>query len=215
MQCWLESVSKSGAAVTKDKYANFAKLARAERGKKSFRIRLRRRAARTAVIAPHGGGIEPGTSEIAEAIAGANLSFYAFEGRKIKHNGHLHITSTNFDEPRCIALIARSERVIAIHGQGGDADVVLLGGRDRATIQRLRESLGRSGFPLQNIRNPLLEGRAAANICNRGTQGSGVQIELSEGMRRTFFRSLGTRRGRQTQTPRFRDFVEAVRRVIT
>jgi phage replication-related protein YjqB (UPF0714/DUF867 family) len=45
-------------------------------------------------------------------------------------------------------------------------------------------------------------------------QRAGVQIELSEGMRRTFFQSLGTRRGRQTRTQRFRDFVAAVRRVV-
>ena len=198
----------------KDKYANFGELARVEKRGRDFRLRLRRRAAVTVVIAPHGGGIEPGTSEIAEAIAGANLSFYAFEGRKTKHNAHLHITSTSFDEPRCIALIASSERVVAIHGQGGDAEVVLLGGRDEATIRRLRESLRQGGFSVQNTRNPRLEGLAAANICNRGTQSAGVQMELSEGMRRTFFRTLETRRGRETQTPRFRDFVAAVRRVI-
>jgi phage replication-related protein YjqB (UPF0714/DUF867 family) len=199
----------------KDKYPNFGELANAEkRGKGGFRVRVRRRAAVTVVIAPHGGGIEPGTSEIAESIAGANLSFYAFEGMKGGHNGHLHITSTKFDEPRCVALIAGSERVVAIHGQSGEDDVVLLGGRDEATIQRLRESLGQSGFPVQNTRNPRLEGRDVANICNRGIQRAGVQIELSEGMRRTFFRSLETRRGRQTQTQRFRDFVAAVRRVV-
>jgi hypothetical protein len=53
MPCYLESVAESGDVVTKDKCANFAKLASAERGKKSFRIRLRRRAAHTVVIARH------------------------------------------------------------------------------------------------------------------------------------------------------------------
>jgi phage replication-related protein YjqB (UPF0714/DUF867 family) len=52
-----------------------------------------------AVIAPHGGGIEPGTSELATAIAGDDFSLYLFEGLKSAGNGELHITSTNFDEP--------------------------------------------------------------------------------------------------------------------
>jgi phage replication-related protein YjqB (UPF0714/DUF867 family) len=203
-----------GVPAMKDKYANFGALAKAEKRGTGFRVRLRRRSAVTVVIAPHGGGIEPGTSEIAEAIAGADLSFYAFEGMKVRHNGHLHITSTNFDEPRCAALIAGSERVVAIHGQRREDDVVLPGGRDKARIQHLRESLRQSGFPVQNTRNPRLEGGDVANICNLGMQRAGVQIELSEGMRRTFFQSLGTRRGRQTRTQRFRDFVAAVRRVV-
>ena len=35
---------------------------------------------------PHGGGIEPGTSEVADAIAGEEFSFYAFEGLKSSDN---------------------------------------------------------------------------------------------------------------------------------
>src|SRR5580698_7765372 len=108
-----------------DKYANFGELAKAE---KRFLVRSKlRNTSSTVVVAPHGGKIEPGTSEIAEAIAGQNLSFYAFEGDKGQNNASLHITSTNFDEPRCLALVARSVRVVAIHGKAGDDDVVLLG----------------------------------------------------------------------------------------
>jgi phage replication-related protein YjqB (UPF0714/DUF867 family) len=44
------------------------------------------------VIAPDGGSIEPGTSEIALKIAGLDFSFYAFEGRRKQHNNCLHIT---------------------------------------------------------------------------------------------------------------------------
>jgi phage replication-related protein YjqB (UPF0714/DUF867 family) len=44
-----------------------------------------------AILAPHGGGIEPGTSELAEAVAGEGLSFYAFEGLKRSGNAVLHV----------------------------------------------------------------------------------------------------------------------------
>ncbi len=35
-----------------------------------------------AVMAPHGGGIEPGTSEIANRVAGDEHAYYSFEGLK-------------------------------------------------------------------------------------------------------------------------------------
>ena len=64
-----------------DKYASFQELQRGER-RGSHRVLSRARKATIAVIAPHGGKIEPGTSEIARKIAGADYSFYSFEGRR-------------------------------------------------------------------------------------------------------------------------------------
>lgn len=47
-----------------------------------------------AVVAPHGGLIEPGTSEITWALARSTCSAHSFDGRKARRNGDLHITST-------------------------------------------------------------------------------------------------------------------------
>jgi hypothetical protein len=94
-----------------DKYASFQELERAER-RGVYRVLSRPRKATIAVIAPHGGKIEPGTSEIARKIAGADFSFYAFEGRKKRHNKSLHITSTRFDEPICLALIGGADCIL-------------------------------------------------------------------------------------------------------
>jgi len=58
------------STVVTDKYASFQILASMERENDDFRIRPVGRRAATVVVAPHGGSIEPGTSEIAEAIAG-------------------------------------------------------------------------------------------------------------------------------------------------
>jgi len=52
-----------------------------------------------AILSIHGGDIEPGTTRIANAIAGWDHSFYTFEGIKTARNLSLHITSTRFDEP--------------------------------------------------------------------------------------------------------------------
>jgi phage replication-related protein YjqB (UPF0714/DUF867 family) len=187
----------------KDKYRNFADLDKSEKRGDDFRVRSRVRAVATSIIAPHGGGIEPG----------GTLSFYAFEGTKARNNLQLHITSTNFDEPSVLALVAASDLVVAIHGEDSDQPVAILGGRDKTTVQRLSESLQRHGFPVQtDVKG--LQGCEAKNICNRGAQRAGVQIELSKGLRRTFFKSLENRVGRQTKTERFWDFVAAVRKVI-
>ena len=100
-----------------DQYSRFEALARCEVDGRDFRVRSCQRDGATIVVAPHGGRIEPGTSEIAEAIAGADLSFYAFEGTRSRDNGWLHITSTRFDEPQCLKLIASVERVVTVHGE--------------------------------------------------------------------------------------------------
>ena len=52
-----------------DRYPNFEVLSLNETSGIDFRILARGARAGFAVIAPHGGGIEPGTSEIADAIA--------------------------------------------------------------------------------------------------------------------------------------------------
>jgi phage replication-related protein YjqB (UPF0714/DUF867 family) len=195
-----------------DRYANFQELARNER-RGVYRVRSRPRRAIIAVVAPHGGSIEPGTSEIARTIAGVDFSFYAFEGRKKQHNNCLHITSTRFDEPICLALLAGTECVVAIHGENSNEKVVFLGGRDEVRLRQLREVLKQYGFCVRAHRNPRLQGTSLANICNRGKAQAGVQIELSKGLRRSFFSSLFPK-GRKTLRPRGREFVSAVREAL-
>jgi Poly-gamma-glutamate hydrolase len=86
-------------------------------GPESITTLVRRARPKFALVAPHGGGIEPGTSELADAIAGSDLSFYTFEGLKSSGNTDLHITSTRFDEPMCLTLLASSSVVVTLHGE--------------------------------------------------------------------------------------------------
>jgi phage replication-related protein YjqB (UPF0714/DUF867 family) len=185
-----------------------------EESGRDFRVRSWQREGGTAVVALHGGRIEPGTSEIAEAIAGPDFSFYAFEGAKARHNGRLHITSTCFDEPRCLNLVANAERVVTIHGEDSRDKIVFLGGRDADALTRLRGTLERREFCVRIHRSPGLRGLDELNICNRGTRRAGIQLELSRGLRRSFFRSLSTA-GSAARTERFYEFVAAVREAIT
>jgi len=196
-----------------DKYSNYKELAAAESEGVDFRIICRPHGTETAIVAPHGGAIEPGTSEIAAAVAADDLSFYAFEGIKPNRNGELHITSTRFDEPSCIALIQSATRVITIHGEASDQEVAFLGGLDKALGDLIGASLAARGFQVQTHTDASLQGQDLSNICNRGKSNAGVQLELSRGLRQSFFATLD-REGRSKATPHFAKFVAAVRKAL-
>lgn len=195
-----------------DKYTNFEALKKVEKEGVSFHVYIREQEnANTAVIAPHGGGIEPGTSEICRRIAGTDLSLALFEGIKNKQNSELHITSINFDEPRCLALVQSSHNTIAIHGEKSLDKVVYIGGRDIKLGKLIQSELELAGFQVKNQSKPHLQGKASKNICNRGSSQRGVQLEIARGLRETFFKSL-TSVGREKPTKKLDVFVNAVRK---
>ena len=197
-----------------DGYKNFVDLAAHEKENSDFRVRSQERHGAAAVIAPHGGGIEPGTSEPTEAIASADLSFYAFEGLKRNGNGLLHITSSRFDEPKVVALVTASPRVVALHGELDCRDeVVFLGGLDKGLGKRIQAELQTAGFVVGIHDDPYLQGVEKNNICNRGQSGRGVQLELSQPLRRSFFKSFD-RNGRQHRTEQGDRFVDAMRKAL-
>ncbi|MDD9722067.1 poly-gamma-glutamate hydrolase family protein [Sulfitobacter sp. PR48] len=145
-------------------------------------IRVLDRGSETVILAPHGGWIEPDTSEIAKAIAGSDISFYAFEALRNGPHGHFHITSHRFDEPEAVSLVGRCWTAVAIHGRRNEgADAVWLGGRATKLRDAVGDSLRAAGFKAElNERLPGLEG---TNICNRTRAGEGVQLEISRRLR--------------------------------
>jgi len=197
-----------------DRYASISDLTKRHAPERDFRVRVRVCPGTTAIVAPHGGGIEPGTSEVAEAVAGDDFSFYAFEGMMRRGNRVLHIASTRFDEPQCVRLVEASPRAISIHGERSRRRVVFFGGLDKVTVARLRRSLADCCFRVEEPQSTGLQGLCGANICNRCQGGVGVQLELSLGLRQSFFRSLSSRDGRRIRTERFERFVAAVRHAI-
>ena len=165
-------------------YRDFADLAQAQRRSRDYLIRVSRRPSSSiAIIAPHGGEIENGTSEVARAIAGDDFNLYLFEGiRPSKNFRALHLTSHRFDEPECLSLVASATAVVAIHGCGGEDRRVFLGGRDVALRNRLGRALAEADVdaPTTGHRFPATHAR---NVCNRGATGMGVQVELTGAMR--------------------------------
>jgi phage replication-related protein YjqB (UPF0714/DUF867 family) len=188
-----------------DKYENFARLSAQERLGEDYLITCIRRRSPVAIIAPHGGRIEPGTSEIARAIAAEDLNFYAFEGIKRAGNRDLHITSSRFDEPQCLELVSPCAIVVAVHGLAGPERRLEVGGLNEEMRGSIASSLRDAGFEAASVTEGELAGVLSSNICNRGRSGAGVQFEIARGLRDFLV-------GHAREMERF---VSAVRSVIT
>jgi phage replication-related protein YjqB (UPF0714/DUF867 family) len=193
-------------------YRSYQELLQHEQEGQDFSITAVLRDSALAIIAPHGGGIEPGTSELAYALAGDRYSFYCFEGLKRMNSRQLHIASTLFDEPQCLDLVRQSRLVIAVHGCQGLRPRIDVGGRYEKIKLRLVSVLSNAGFPaiLDETSHAGIE---PANICNRCTGGQGVQLEISFGLRKLFFGGM-THRQRSQTTPLFSAFISTMKDLI-
>lgn len=173
-----------------DQYDSFAALAARETEGQHYRIRVMARPSPIAIMAPHGGYIEPGTSEAAAAIARESFSFYCFESLTLRAKGDgLHITSTRFDEPQALQLVAASEIVIGVHGRknGLDGASIWVGGLHEPLRDAICAALLDSGFRAKPVGDGHpLAGRHPDNICNRGRRGAGVQLEIPRALRISF-----------------------------
>lgn len=173
--------------IPADDYLGYEDLARDHIEGVDYAIHVRPTGgARVAVVAPHGGRIEGGTSEVARLIAGQEHALYLFEGLRTTGDNfdRLHLTSHCFDEPRCLDLISTCRTVIAVHGYASAGPDVLLGGLDHDLKRRLAPVLHARGLTVQ-LDGHAYPGLDPRNICNRSRSGMGVQIELSAPLRRS------------------------------
>ncbi|GAA3044715.1 hypothetical protein GCM10017562_02320 [Streptomyces roseofulvus] len=136
----------------------------------------------TAVIAPHGGGIELGTSELCLAIAGYKLlaedeaallddeqrkeagtvqrDYWMFEG--LSSSGALHVTSTHCDDPAALAVCGRNLYAVSLHGFSPEPlsdeskisdKQIFIGGRDQRLMHNLAAAF--HAFGLNTTSDPL------------------------------------------------------------
>jgi len=183
------------------KYGSYVELECFEIKGCDYRIHARRGNSGIALMAIHGGEIEPGTLEIAGSAAGVEHSFYAFEGTKKGRNSDLHLRSESFDEPVGVSVAQGADVVVTIHGCEEDFEVIYLGGLHKNLKWLIQRNFSLCGFyvPAQVRRG--LAGTNPLNICNRGRTGKGVQIEISRGLRGRMFSGLDRKgRGRPTET---------------
>ncbi|GAA2819475.1 poly-gamma-glutamate hydrolase family protein [Saccharopolyspora taberi] len=186
---------------------------------RDYRLRHRQRNPRTAVLAPHGGGIEAGTSELCLAVAAAeDCAYWMFEGLRPGDNSDLHVTSAHCDDPTALALCRRATRVLSLHGcrpdSAGlpeDSRAVLVGGLDERLRRVLLAALAEAGFTAFDAsRHEYLGGVSPHNICNRNRSGAGGQLEITTALRDAMFASEAPARER-VRTGVFWAFVAAVR----
>jgi phage replication-related protein YjqB (UPF0714/DUF867 family) len=111
---------------------------------------------------------EPGTAEVATAIADADpkhRGLYIFQGPRV--------TSTEFSERLFDQVVKSYDIVVSIHGMLNTSVPVFVGGRNPHLVSALRSLFHRGQHPPRR-----LAGRCPENIVNRGRQG-GLQLEVS------------------------------------
>ena len=165
-----------------DLYNSYDELRAHETEDVHFRVRMVERISPIVIVAPHGGRIEPGTSEIAALVAAEDFSLYSFEA--IVPNKRLHITSTRFDEPRGLALVAASDIAVAVHGRADTDDprTIWMGGLHIGLRDAVADSLERAGFRTSTAHH--MQGRHPHNICNKCRLQAGIQLELPRSLER-------------------------------
>ncbi len=196
-----------------DKYKNFAELEKNEEKEKDYTILYRNTDSDIAVMAPHGGGIEPGTLDLADEIAGKDFLFYSFFGIKKNGNNVLHIGSTRFDEVKAIEIACNVYTVVTIHGCRDKNKIIYTGGKDRGLELKISKHLTYAGFNVKSSQDNALKGRSDYNLCNRGRNGRGVQLEISLGLRQKMF-ECGEYLSKGGRTEIFYEFVKTVRGVL-
>jgi len=185
---------------------------------------------RSIVLAIHGGGIEPGTSEIALAAAGfhpATLApaedglgthdFWLFEGLLQTDNHRLHVTASNYDEPIATKLVGNALRCISLHGCTDDHanGKIQLGGRDEGLRDLILEELLAAGIDAEIATGPMLAGRQKENIANKTAGCGGAQLELGRSYRKSLFDADTTAQRKNTTNDKFRLLVRALRTAMS
>lgn len=179
----------SSWAFAMDKYNSFEEL-EANEPSSNYRVFANSIFTPVLILAPHGGGIEGGTSELALEFS-HSYSTYLFESLKIPGAFDLHITSTNFNEPQALNMVSKSNLTISLHGYASNDEHTLVGGTDRETAEMLVTALNHSGFSAELLpENSPLSGTDPDNIANRNRSGKSIQLEISTGQRRAMFNNF-------------------------
>jgi phage replication-related protein YjqB (UPF0714/DUF867 family) len=187
-------------------------------------------------MAPHGGSIESGTTELALATAGfvknfngaidtsTTHNFFIFNGTNPKdENGKLHVTASHYDDIDANELVSDSLISFAFHGctdlqpnesSGMGYAACLIGGRDQILKEIVEAQLMGSGFNAFITTQDDLDGSLADNIINKNKRSRGAQVELTTSLRKSFYTKHNRKDRRKNTTPDFWIFVNAIRASI-
>lgn len=199
-----------------DTYQNFEDLSANEVRGEDYDIRTKHRKKDLIVLTIHGGGIEGGASELTLETAtqleeAFNSSYYIFDAIKSSGNTALHITSTHFDEPEALEMVAESEYCVSYHGYSDSVKNTKIGGADTELMQLALEKLTEAGFNAEILSaGGAISGSEADNICNRTSRGKGIQLEISTAQRKAMFDTFTLANRKNTQNEEFYNYVKAI-----
>jgi phage replication-related protein YjqB (UPF0714/DUF867 family) len=173
------------------------------------------------LVVPHGGGIEPGSSEIMRAVADmGGWAWYEFAGYLRQANkAELHIDSTSFDEPTLVGLLPRTAFVVSCHGCDDASEAIVYvgglwqAGRDAflTAINASCDDHGIKAIDASDGRVPVhLKGFDPANLTNRGKFQEGVQLEFSRQARNVLFPPDASREARGKRSARLRSLSRSI-----
>lgn len=171
-----------------DTFKNFAELAAVYTEGTDFIVSGENLRDDIGITAYHGGGIEIGTTELLRSVRSlkSDWSWYSFEALLSSGNSVLHITSTNYDEPRGLTFVKRLNRIVSLHGAAGDTPITYIGGRDVVMRNFIWKALEDRGFTVE-LADGGIAGIEPDNFINRTKSGEGVQLELSTQQRKNLF----------------------------
>lgn len=182
------------------------------------------------VMAIHGGGIEPGTSEIALAVAGYHPDtlvasvddlglhdFWLFEGLLPSGNGKLHVTASHYDEPIATELVQNARRCISLHGCSDTQanGKIQIGGRDLELRDIVLEELTIAGIPAEITTNKMLRGESPDNIANKTKILGCAQLEMGTSYRSSLFDTNTQPKRKKTTNTQFWLLVGALRKAMS
>ena len=170
---------------------------------------------RCLLVAPHGGGIEPGTSELLREIRAFGWAWYEFAGFLRNRNKEaLHIASTLFDEPTLLGLLPRTDFLVTLHGANETGDpAAYVGGRwetGRAIIAEMINATTAKHRIHAMDAPPHLRGAEPTNLTNRGKLGYGIQLEFSRAARNLLFPPDCSRQARGRRSSRLTALARAI-----
>jgi len=180
-----------------DLYSSFEELAHREEEERDFSITQIFHHSPILIVAPHGGLIEGGTSEIADGIVDGRLNGYFFNGLTYKstfdqlYKGReggtarrMHLKSTRPQGERLDEALDHAELVVGVHGWWVPSEDLYIGGTQRQVMEALHASLRTEGFSARYATESGFDIRGIhpKNFINRNQQG--VQIELCYGLRK-------------------------------
>lgn len=170
-----------------DKYNSMSELEAKTTENNDWEIVTRNIGSQVIIAAIHGGGIEPGTTEIADLTAQkGEYDYFSFKGTKSKENEDLHVTSRNYDQSVLMEMIKNKTNAVAIHGCDGDGNIIYIGGKDQKLIHEMTKQFEQLNINVEQAPEHI-SGAHDDNIINCCKTGAGVQLELTPDLRKMCF----------------------------